>query len=71
MKSYSTAFAFRRTLEDRLHAASEAEDVDLQRAIHDWRFMRMPFYRITGLSLALGCRRWWNIDSLASALNPS
>lgn len=31
MKSYTTAFAFRRALEDRLNAASKAEGVDLQR----------------------------------------
>ncbi len=31
MKSYSTAFAFRRALEDRLAAASMAEGIDLQR----------------------------------------
>lgn len=41
MKSYSTAFAFRRALEDRLNAASKAESVDLQRMRRQVAFDRM------------------------------
>jgi hypothetical protein len=41
MKSYSTAFAFRRALEDRLNAASKAEGVDLQRMRRQVAFDRL------------------------------
>jgi hypothetical protein len=41
MKSYSTANAFRRALEDRLHAASKAEDIDLQRMRRQVAFDRL------------------------------
>lgn len=41
MKSYSTAFAFRRALEDRLNAASKAEGVDLQRIRRQVAFDRL------------------------------
>jgi hypothetical protein len=41
MKSYSTAFAFRRALEDRLSAASKAEGVDLQRMRRQVAFDRL------------------------------
>jgi hypothetical protein len=40
MKSYSTASAFRRALEDRLNAASKAEGVDLQRMRRQLAFDR-------------------------------
>jgi hypothetical protein len=41
MKTYSTAFAFRRALEDRLKAASNAEGVDLQRLRRQVAFDRL------------------------------
>lgn len=41
MKSYSTAFAFRRALEDRLNAASKAEGMDLQRMRRQVAFDRL------------------------------
>lgn len=41
MKSYSTAFSFRRALEDRLNAASKAECVDLQRMRRQVAFDRL------------------------------
>jgi hypothetical protein len=41
MKSYSTAFAFRRALEDRLNAASKTEGVDLQRMRRQVAFDRL------------------------------
>jgi hypothetical protein len=41
MKSYSTAFAFRRALEDRLNAASKAEGADLQRMRRQVAFDRL------------------------------
>ena len=41
MKSYSTAFAFRRALEDRLNTASKAEGVDLQRMRRQVAFDRL------------------------------
>ena len=41
MKSYTTAFAFRRALEDRLAAASRAENIDLQRMRRQVAFDRL------------------------------
>jgi len=41
MKSYSSAFAFRRALEDRLNALSKAEGVDLQRMRRQLAFDRL------------------------------
>ncbi len=41
MKSYPTAFAFRRALEDRLAAASQAENIDLQRMRRQVAFDRL------------------------------
>lgn len=41
MKNYSTAFAFRRALEDRLNAASKAEGIDLQRMRRQVAFDRL------------------------------
>lgn len=41
MKSYATAFAFRRALEDRLNAASKAEAMDLQRMRRQVAFDRL------------------------------
>jgi hypothetical protein len=41
MESYSTASAFRRALEDRLHAASKGEGVDLQRIRRQVAFDRL------------------------------
>lgn len=41
MKTYSTAFAFRRALEDRLNLASKAEGVDLQRMRRQVAFDRL------------------------------
>lgn len=41
MKSYSSAFAFRRALEDRLNSASKAEGIDLQRMRRQVAFDRL------------------------------
>lgn len=41
MKTYSTAFAFRRALEDRLAAAAKAEGIDLQRMRRQVAFDRL------------------------------
>jgi hypothetical protein len=41
MKSYSTASAFRRALEDRLNAASKADGVDIQRLRRQLAFDRL------------------------------
>ena len=41
MKSYATASAFRRALEDRLAAASKAENIDLQRLRRQVAFDRL------------------------------
>lgn len=53
MKSYSTAFAFRRALEDRLHAASKTEGVDLQRMRR-----QVAFDRLLVRLFAEGCPPW-------------
>jgi hypothetical protein len=41
MKSYTTASAFRRALEDRLNAASKSEGVDLERMRRQVAFDRL------------------------------
>lgn len=41
MKTYATAFAFRRALEDRLATASKAENIDLQRMRRQVAFDRL------------------------------
>ena len=53
MKNYSTAFAFRRALEDRLNAASKAEGVDLQRMRR-----QVAFDRLLVRLFAEGCPAW-------------
>jgi hypothetical protein len=54
MKSYSTAFAFRRALEDRLNTASKAEGVDLQRMRR-----QVAFYRLLVRLFTEGTVRWF------------
>ncbi|WP_367872493.1 nucleotidyl transferase AbiEii/AbiGii toxin family protein [Luteolibacter sp. Populi] len=53
MKTYSTAFAFRRALEDRLAAAAKAEGIDLLRMRR-----QVSFYRLLVRLFAEGNRPW-------------